>query len=263
MSNKQPIGFFDSGIGGTSIWKEVVQLLPCENSVYLCDSKNSPYGIKSKGEIIKICKKNVDTLLKFNVKLIVVACNTATTNAISYLRDAYKIPFIGIEPAIKPASLATKNNIIGVLATKGTLDSELFEITSNKVVNSDIKIISRQGTGIVELIEMGKMNSDEMTKLLQNHIQPFLESKVDALVLGCTHYPYLIPQIKKLTKNSIQIIDSGKAVAKQTKVILEKYNLINSSAEIGFHEILTNGNIDVLKQVVKQSNDILVRNAIF
>ena len=260
--SKYPIGFFDSGIGGTSIWKEVVKLLPNENTIYLCDSKNSPYGTKPKEEIIHICEKKTEALLNFNAKIIVVACNTATTNAISHLRKKYHIPFIGIEPAIKPASLVTKTNTIGVLATKGTIDSELFENTSSKIDNQ-IKIVSRIGTGIVELIEDGKMYSDEMTTMLTSHLSPLLEAKIDALVLGCTHYPYLIPQINKLIPENIQIIDSGEAVAKQTKAIIEKNSLQNISKDLGFHELITNGNKEVLKQVIKSSNDVLIKTGMF
>ncbi len=262
MSIKYPIGFFDSGIGGTSIWKEVKQLLPHENTIYICDSKNSPYGIKSKDQIIDICERNTEILLKFNAKIIVVACNTATTNAISHLRKKYDVPFIGIEPAIKPASLVTKTKTIGVLATKGTLDSELFEKTSN-TIDTEINIISREGTGIVELIEAGKMISDQMTSLLKKHLKPFIESEIDALVLGCTHYPYLISQIKEITKNKFQIIDSGKAVAKQTKAILNQNQLNNTSNEIGFYQILTNGDKRVVEQVVRQANNLSIREGVF
>ena len=124
--SKQPIGIFDSGVGGTSIWKEIHNLLPNENTIYLADSINAPYGPKGKDAIIDLCIKNTELLLKKNCKLIVVACNTATTNAIDHLRENYKVPFIGIEPAIKPAALQTKTNAIGILATKGTLSSSLF-----------------------------------------------------------------------------------------------------------------------------------------
>ena len=126
MDNNKPIGIFDSGIGGTSIWREIHNLLPNEKTIYLADSKNAPYGEKSKEEIIRLSMKNTDFLLNMNCKLIVVACNTATTNAIRELRAHYDVPFIGIEPAIKPAANSSKTNTIGILATKGTLNSELF-----------------------------------------------------------------------------------------------------------------------------------------
>ena len=127
---RKPIGIFDSGVGGTSIWKEIHNLLPNEFTIYLADSKNAPYGPKGKERIIKLCIKNTEFLLEKGCKLIVVACNTATTNAIDYLRANHNVPFIGIEPAIKPAALQTKTNAVGILATKGTLSSSLFSKTS-------------------------------------------------------------------------------------------------------------------------------------
>jgi glutamate racemase len=232
ISNNFSIGFFDSGVGGTSIWKEVITLLPKERTIYLSDSLNAPYGEKSKEEIIALCKKNTEFLLEKNCKLIVVACNTATTNAINILRNMYDIPFIGIEPAIKPAALITKTKKIGILATKGTLNSTLFEATST-AVGKDIQIKEIIGKGLVELIEAGKLNSKEMTSLLSFYLRPMLASNIDSLVLGCTHYPYLIPQIRTILGSKIKIIDSGEAVAKQTKTILTKHNLLNSNK---FHQ---------------------------
>ena len=189
MSNNNPIGLFDSGIGGTSIWKEIHQLLPNENTIYLADSKNAPYGKKTKEEIIQLCFKNVDFLLAKNCKMIVVACNTATTNAIKEMRAKYDIPFIGIEPAIKPAANQSETQTIGILATKGTLNSELF---NRQVENySNVKILEQVGYGLVELIEDGKIDSEEMRNLLKLYLRPMVAANIDYLVLGCSHYPYL------------------------------------------------------------------------
>ena len=201
MTNNNPIGLFDSGIGGTSIWKEINQLIPNENTIYLADSKNAPYGQKSKDEIIQLSFKNTEFLLNQNSKLIVVACNTATTNAIKELRDKYDVPFIGIEPAIKPAATNSQTQKIGILATKGTLNSELFYKNVEKF--QDITIIEQIGYNLVTLIENGEMNSPEMTDLLQKYLTPMIEQNIDYLVLGCTHYPYLIPQIEKIIPKRI------------------------------------------------------------
>ena len=219
-----PIGIFDSGVGGTSIWKEIVKLLPNENTIYLADSKNAPYGAKSKQQIIDLSIKNTEFLLQKQCKIIVLACNTATTNAISYLRENYKVPFIGIEPAIKPAALKTESKVVGVLATKGTLTSELFHKTSS-LYNYGIEVIEQVGEGLVPLIEAGKLNSQDMELLLKKYLCPMVDKGMDYLVLGCTHYPYLIPQIKKIIPDTITIIDSGEAVARQTKAVLEKFQL--------------------------------------
>lgn len=229
MSNKNPIGLFDSGVGGTSIWKEVHALLPNESSIYLADSKNAPYGQKTQEEIIELSKKNTEILLENNCKLIIVACNTATTNAIKVLRNTYDVPFIGIEPAIKPAALHSKTHKIGILATQGTLNSQLFHQTV--ALYSDVKVVEQIGYELVQLIENGKMHSEKMTQLLENYLLPMVAQDIDYLVLGCTHYPYLIPQIKKILPTHIKIIDSGEAVAKQTKHILEINKLFNTSKD--------------------------------
>ena len=249
-----PIGIFDSGVGGTSIWKEIKALLPHENTIYLSDSKNAPYGEKSKQRIIDLSIKNAEFLLQQNCKLIIVACNTATTNAIKVLREKYDNPFIGIEPAIKPAALKTKTNNIGILATKGTLNSELFEKTASTIAEG-ITTKETVGKGLVELIENGKIDSSEMKKLLSFYIKPMLEEQVDCLVLGCTHYPYLIPQIREIVGEKVQIIDSGEAVAKQTKAILEKHQLLNIDTKKGTHQFYINKNKSVLEMLISKNNE--------
>ncbi len=254
MANSAPIGLFDSGIGGTSIWKEIHTLLPNENTIYLADSKNAPYGQKSKEEIIALSKKNTEFLLNQNAKLIVVACNTATTNAINELRATYDVPFIGIEPAIKPAAKSSETHTIGILATKGTLSSELF---NKSVLNyPTTKIVEQVGFGLVQLIEEGKMKSKEMRLLLKSYLEPMVDANIDYLVLGCSHYPYLIPQIKKIIPKHIKIIDSGEAVARQTKNILSENNLLSeqkNSTQIFY----TNFNPMVLKSILKNNYQVI------
>lgn len=257
MINNQPIGLFDSGIGGTSIWSAIHKLMPNEDTIYLADSRNAPYGKKSKDEIIALCIKNTEFLLEMNAKLIVVACNTATTNAIKELRAKYQIPIIGIEPAIKPAALNSKTQTIGVLATKGTLSSELFNKTVE--IYQDTKIVEQIGHGLVELIENGKINSPEMSQLLHSYLQPMIDENIDYLVLGCSHYPYLIPQIKKILPNNIHIIDSGEAVAKQTQKILEE-NVGMHTPGIGKAVFYSNSNPKVLSEILKNKFKIIEKD---
>lgn len=226
MFNNNSIGLFDSGIGGTSIWKAIHQLMPNENTLFLADSKNAPYGVKSKDEIIALSCKNTEFLLNHNCKIIVVACNTATTNAIKVLRANYDVPFIGIEPAIKPAALHSKTQKIGILATKGTINSELFHNSLQQYKN--VTFMEQIGHGLVELIEAGEINSPAMQTLLKTYLEPMIAANIDYLVLGCSHYPYLIPQIKALLPSSIQIIDSGEAVARQTQKMIHDH--------CGFHD---------------------------
>ena len=253
MQNNQAIGIFDSGIGGTSIWSAIHQLLPYEKTIYLADSLNAPYGQKSKEEIIALSIKNTKLLLDLRCKLIVIACNTATTNAIKELRALYDVPFVGIEPAIKPAVTKSKTQIIGILATQGTLNSELFNKTTEKY--HDTKIIEQVGHGLVQLIEKGEINSIEMTHLLHSYLDPMIEANIDCLVLGCSHYPYLIPQIRMILPAHIQIIDSGEAVAKQTQNVIKErlgFTTETQSKPIFY----TNTNSKVLNEILEGKYEV-------
>ena len=254
MSN-QSIGIFDSGVGGTSIIKEIHTLLPNENCIYLADSKNAPYGNKSEQDILQLSIKNTKLLISKGCKLIVIACNTATTNAISHLRSQYNIPFIGIEPAIKPAALNTQTKAIGILATKGTLSSQLFHKTTD-LYTSGIKVIEQVGEGIVPLIESGKLDSKDMRALLEIYLQPMLEQNIDFLVLGCTHYPYLIPILTKMLPEHVKIIDSGLAVAKQTQAILSAQNMLNTSTDKPTINLFSNGDINILNSILNLQFDV-------
>lgn len=251
----QPIGIFDSGIGGTSIFKEIKALLPHEHTIYLADSFNAPYGDKSKEDIIALSIKNTEFLISKKCKLVVVACNTATTNAIKELRDLYDIPFIGIEPAIKPAALNTQTKAIGILATKGTLSSELFHTTTD-LYSHGIRVIEQVGDGIVSLIEDGRTYSEDMKTLLRIYLKPMLDANIDYLVLGCTHYPYLVPLLLEMLPSHVKIIDSGRAVARQTKTVLEKHQLLNTQTFIDNNQFYTNGNVTILEAILESQYDV-------
>ncbi len=250
--SKQPIGIFDSGVGGTSIWKEIHKILPFEDTIYLADSQYAPYGEKHKDQILELCIKNTEYLLNQNCKLIVVACNTATTNAIKALRAKYNVPFIGIEPAIKPAALQTKSKAIGILATRGTLSSELFHQKTD-LYNSSTTIIEQIGEGIVPLVESGEIYSDEMRTLLKSYLTPMIKAHIDYLVLGCTHYPYLVPVLKQILPKHITIIDSGLAVAKQTRAVLKQKNLLNNTQKSAVCKFYTNSKSTALKQLLNHN----------
>lgn len=248
MSTK-PIGIFDSGAGGLSVWKEIKAQLPEESTIYISDSKYAPYGTKGKDAILKRSIINTETLLNKGAKIVVVACNTATTNAISILRENYDVPFIGIEPAIKPAALNTKTNCIGILATRGTLSSALFHETSQRYTKN-LNVIEQEGNGIVELIEDGALFSTEMEKLLENYLSPMLDANMDCLVLGCTHYHFLTPILKKILPKNVTIIESGPAVARQTKAVLHEQNLLNKSGFSSQHSFYTNGSKEIISSLI-------------
>lgn len=253
MSKTQPIGIFDSGVGGTSIWKEIHELLPNEHTIYLADSRNAPYGEKPREEIVRLSFKNTERLLNLGAKIIVVACNTATTNAVQQLRSTFTVPFIGIEPAIKPAATKSLTKVIGILATKGTLSSDLFAKTSD-LYSKNTRVIEVIGNGLVTAIESGKKDSEEMDLMLLDLLQPMISEGIDYLVLGCSHYPYLIPNLKKILPASVTIIDSGQAVARQTKVVLNSHNLLADGPGKP-PEFFTNGEPEILRNLIN-SEDI-------
>jgi len=249
-----PIGFFDSGIGGISVWKEVVKLLPGENTIYLADSKNSPYGSKTISEIQDISFKNTKWLIERGCKLIVVACNTATTNSINLLREKFEIPFVGIEPGIKPAIKDSKNGKIGVLATRGTLSSELFEKTSQSFFGIDI--IEKDGDGIVEIIESGEFENNELESLLRKYLNPMIDYGIDQLVLGCTHYFIVKDLIKKIVGNKITITNYNVAVAAQVKRILEEEKTVNIEKNKIYNDFFTNGNKFAIELLIDNKKSV-------
>lgn len=248
-SSENPIGLFDSGIGGISIWQAIHHMLPRESTLYLADSKHAPYGEKSMDEVLNLAVKNTEYLLTKNCKLIVVACNTATTQTIAHLRNTYNLPFIGIEPAIKPAALDTRTNKVGVLATKGTLASSLFHSTS-ALHAAGVAIFEQEGTGLVGRVEAGEFEGPALEAHLMDLIQPMVDEGIDQLVLGCTHYPFLIPSLKKILPNTVNIVDCSPAIARQTAAILLQNGLENTADVQPQHEFYTNGDIDLLSQFI-------------
>ena len=251
-----PIGFFDSGIGGITLWKKITSLLPNENTIYISDKKNCPYGEKSKKEIDEISIYNSRFLIDRNCKIIVVACNTATTNSIAKLRSKFKVPFIGIEPAIKPAALNSKTKKVGVLATKGTLTSNLFFKTSSDQI-ADVELINTYGEGLIELIEKGDCEN-ELNVLLKKYLIPMIDYGIDQLVLGCTHYPLIKDSIKNIVGEGINVVDCNEAVAMQTKRILELNNLmLNNTLDTPNHCFFNSGEDDSsIKEILQNKYEI-------
>lgn len=222
-----PIGVFDSGVGGLSVFHALRELLPNEDIIYVADQAFAPYGKRTKSEIQNRSEIISEWLIAKGCKLIVVACNTATTNAIAHLRESFSVPFVGIEPAIKPAALGSKTGVVGVLATEGTLSSELFQTTAQDHAK-DIDVISQIGHGLVALVESGKATSLEAERQLQNDLAPMLEKPIDHLVLGCTHYPFLRQALGRILPKNVTIVDCSNAVAKQTHRLLEQHQLLHN-----------------------------------
>lgn len=237
-----PVGFFDSGLGGLCILNAFKRVCPKESTIYIADSTNCPYGNRPNEEIIRLSEANTKKLLKRGCKMIVVACNTATAAAIDYLREKYKeIPFIGIEPAVKPAALKSKSGVVGVLATAGTFGGRLYQETKAKFAK-DVTLIATVADEFVEVVESQRIEESDglgprvstdssVESIVRAKIEPLIKAGCDKIVLGCTHFPHLKSVIEKVCKGRAEVIDPSDAVARQAKRVLVKLGLTRSSGE--------------------------------
>ena len=225
MDNR-PIGVYDSGFGGLSVWRELCRLLPNESIVYLGDGKNCPYGGRSREEITGFAKESVQRLVDEGVKMVVVGCNTATTAAIATLRERWNdMPIVGLEPAVKPACLTTQTKRIAVLATAHSLQSDMFLSTTARYAEG-VEVLKVEGEGFVDLVEAGKECSEEAARAVRKVVEPLLSSGIDKIVLGCTHYPFLRSHIEAAVVGcGIDIVDSGEAVARRVEWLLKRYKI--------------------------------------
>ncbi|HEC73738.1 MAG TPA: glutamate racemase [Methylophaga aminisulfidivorans] len=260
MSDPRPIGIFDSGIGGLAIAKQVRALMPNEDILYVADSFHAPYGEKSEEYIIKRSFAVTDFLLSKNVKAIIVACNTATLASIKRLRAHYDVPFIGVEPGVKPAALNTKTNVIGVLATSKTVTSEGFSSLAHHVAD-DIRVEVQACPDLVMLVEQLKLSKQECTAAIEKYVRPLLEKGADTLILGCTHFSHLKLLIEKHVGPDIMVISTESAVAKEVKRRLEVNNMINPAIKPGKTHLFSNAAMSKFNLQVKQlwgnTDDIL------
>ena len=243
INSDSPIGVFDSGLGGITVLGELQRLMPSEDFIYLGDSKNAPYGTKTEDEVMMHTKNCINTLLQRNVKAVVIACNTATSVAANELRREFDIPIIGIEPAVKPAALKYEGKTIIVMATPMTLKKEKFlRLMGN--YEKDAEIIPLPCPNLVEIIEKGIISGKEIDEYIENLFKPFKEKKISAVVLGCTHYPFIKEALKKYFNYSVDIIDGGYGTAKETLRRLKEDKLINTSQSFGKIEFINSKNDD-------------------
>ena len=216
------IGIFDSGSGGLSVYRELIKVLPQERYLFFADNAHCPYGEKTPEYIQDRGRAITEILLGMGADIIVVACNTATAAAIATLRAEYPdVPFIGMEPAVKPAALGTRSGVIGVLATAGTLKGSKYLNTRGRYAD-DVKIVEHVGQGFVELVENGILDGPEAESTVRASLQPLLDAGADTIVLGCTHYPFLQPVIERLAGPDVKVIDPAPAVARQTVRVLQE-----------------------------------------
>lgn len=227
MDNR-PIGVLDSGLGGLTVWRELYSRLSNESLFYFGDGENCPYGDKSQEQVLNYVIDAVDRLVANDIKMLVVACNAATACCIEYLREHYSIPIIGIEPAVKPAILNSKSGVVGILATSATLKSDLFHNTSSRY-GGNTKILSAVGCGFVELVENNMENTTEAIEQIESIIKPMIDSGVDHIVLGCTHYPFLTNSIKSVIGDrDISLVNPASAIVNRVEQLLELHNLFAS-----------------------------------
>ncbi len=250
MSRSAAIGVFDSGVGGLSILKEIRRILPGEDLLYLADTAHCPYGNKPVPEIRARSLTVTAFLVQFGVKAVVVACNSASVAGLDQVREAYpQIPIVGVEPALKPAHDLTRNGKIGVLATSLTLNGARFSVLVERF-GADVEVYTQPAPGLVELVENGELDTPKTERLLDQYLGPLLEKQIDTLVLGCTHYPFLIPTIKKICGPNVTILDTGLAVAKQTLRVLEQNRILNPRTGGGKEVFYTSGDPEAVKEVV-------------
>ena len=258
MVNKQhlPIAVIDSGVGGISVLRELIALMPNENFIYFGDSANAPYGSKSRDEVLKITRRNLEFLKERGIKALVVACNTATSAAVRVLRgEERELVIVGIEPAIKPPSVELDHPRVLVMATPLTLREEKFNLLAARFAE-DEQIIPLPCPGLVELIEDGHIDSPELDEYLENLLSPYKDQKIDALVLGCTHYPHIKKAIMRHLSPGIRVYDGGEGTARETRRRLDVINLLNHEQKKGRVEII-NSSDD--KRLIKLSEMLLYR----
>ena len=220
------IGLFDSGTGGLSVLREIVKLLPDEKYVFFADNAHCPYGEKSPEFIRERCRVITRTLLAEGADIIVAACNTATAAAIRTLREEFPVRFIGMEPAVKPAALGTRTGVIGVLATAGTLKGSKYLATKGNF-EDNCTIVEHVGRGFVELVERGVLTGPEAEATVRESLEPLLEAGADTVVLGCTHYPFLLETLQKVAGPGIRFIDPAPAVARHLIYVMVQERLLS------------------------------------
>jgi glutamate racemase len=249
-SSNDPIGVFDSGVGGLSVLRAMRDQMPEESMVYFGDQGHVPYGPRSMEEIQKFSKGITRFLLEQNSKLIVVACNTASAAALKYLRGQFpEVPFVGMEPAVKPAAEITKTGKVGVLATPATFQGALYASVVERF-GAGVEFFQHTCPGLVGQIENGELNSKSTRRILEDALTPMLEKNIDTVVLGCTHYPFAIPLIQEIVGQNVRVIDPAPAVSRQVRRLLEAKDLLSESDQDGRMEFFTSGDSTVMEMLL-------------
>jgi glutamate racemase len=246
----QPIGVFDSGVGGLSVLRAMRHLMPEEPVVYFGDQGHVPYGPRPMEQVRDFSDSITRFLLDQGAKLIVVACNAASAAALHHLREKFPpVPFVGMEPAVKPAAEHTQSGLVGVLATPATFQGALYASVLERFANG-VQVLQHTCPGLVGQIEKGDLEGNETRAILEDALRPMLERGIDTVVLGCTHYPFVIPLIERIVGESVRVIDPAPAVAKQAKRLLEAGGLKRQPGDIAEVQLYTSGDVDAFKSIL-------------
>ncbi len=256
----ESVGVFDSGVGGLSVWSEIARQLPAENLLYLADQDHVPYGPRPIAQIRQYSTAITRFLLSQGAKLIVVACNTASAAALYHLRATFPdVPFVGMEPAVKPAAETSRSGVIGVIATVATFQGELFASLVERFA-SDVQVLTQTCPGLVEAVEAGQLDSPVTEALLRQHLAPLIAARVDTLVLGCTHYPFLTSLIARVVGPGVHIVDPASAVARQVGRVLERRGMRRAGQGLGRRVFYTSGQLApfaaLIAQLFGQTSDV-------
>lgn len=247
LVGSSPIGIFDSGVGGLSVLRAIRAQMPEESVIYFGDQGHIPYGPRPMEQIRDFSEAITNFLLERDAKIIVVACNTASAAALKYLREKFPhVQFVGMEPAVKPAAETTQTGKVGVLATPTTFQGALYASVVERFA-SGVELFQDTCPGLVQQIEGCNLNGPETRKILEDALQPMLEKSIDTVVLGCTHYPFVIPLIQEIVGENVRVIDPAPSVARQVKRLLEAGGRKNDASVRGDVKFITTGDPDALK----------------
>jgi len=252
MGDGRPVGIFDSGIGGLSVWREIARALPHESTVYVADQAHLPYGARPAEEIRGFAEAITTRLLDLGCKAIVVACNTASAAALKALRERHPdVAFVGMEPAIKPAALHSRSKAVGVMATTGTLQGRMFALAVERFA-AGVTLVNQPCAGLVERIEAGALDTPATEALLRELLAPMLKAGVDTIVLACTHYPFVQPLIQRIAGVGVHIIDPAPAVTRQLARLLEARGALAPSGAAPSHRFMTSGEPAALQRALRK-----------
>lgn len=239
--NHSPVGIFDSGVGGLSVLREIRELLPSEALIFVADQAHVPYGPRPLEEVRAFSAAITRYMLSQGAKLVVVACNAASAAALHHLRETFPgVPFVGMEPAVKPAAEHTHSGVVGVLATPATFQGALYASVLERFAQG-VTVLQDTCPGLVAQIEAGEIDSPRTRRILESSLQPMLAQGIDTVVLGCTHYPFVIPLIQEIVGDSVRVIDPAPAVARQVERVLRASNLTNRQGSSSELRYLTTG----------------------